>query len=118
MAGRTAGQVIGKATTSGLRLVVVGQGETRGRRPHLLRLRESIVQELKTVADGQLYLIVEVALRKFIDELRARPPGVEVVLAGQLQPGADDEHLLQQRVRTGRKAAAAKKVGPRRKSAE
>lgn len=93
--------------TTGLRLVVSGQGETRGRRPHLLRLREGLIQELNAISDGQLYLRVEVAITRLIAELKARPPGIEVLTAAQLEPGPADEHLLEQRQR---RAAAAKKA--------
>lgn len=94
----------------GLRLVVVGRGETRGRRPHLLRLRESLYQELKEVADGQTYLLVEVALRRMIDELKARPVNpVEIIQAKDLDASQLDEHLLDQ---FSSPAAAAARRGP------
>lgn len=108
-------KALGKASQSGLKLVVVGQGDTKGRRPHLLRLRESLVQELKIVADGQMYFIVEVALRRFIDELKTRD-GLEVILAAELEGGADDLYLLDQhdakmtKKRAPVKKAAAKKI--------
>lgn len=65
--------------------------------------------ELKTVADGQLYLIVEVALQRFIEDLKAREPGIEVIQVSQLEPGPEDEHLLDQRAAQAKKATAAKK---------
>ena len=89
-------KALDKASQSGLRLVVVGQGETRGRRPHLLRLRESLVQELKIVADGQMYLLVEVALRHFIDELKLRPDGLEVIRSSELEASSDDDYMMDQ----------------------
>ena len=85
------------AVEQGLRLVVVGRGETRGRRPHLLRLRESLYQELKEVADGQTYLLIEIAMRRLIDELKSRPVNpVEVIQAQTLDATQFDEHLLDQ----------------------
>ena len=68
------------------------------------------MQELKTVADGQMYLLVEVAVRRFIDELKARDPGIEVIQVHELEPGPSDEHLLDQRkAKTARTASSAKK---------
>jgi hypothetical protein len=109
----TKAKAIGKATASGLRLVVVGQGETRGRRPHLVRLREGLVAELREVADGQMYLLVEVALRRFIDELKKRPAGIEVIQVSELEPGPADEHMLGQRLAkvAKKRTAAAKAAG-------
>lgn len=96
----------------GLRLVVVGRGETRGRRPHLLRLRESLYQELKTVADGQTYLLIEIAMRRLINELKARPVSpVEIVQAQDLDATQLDEHLLEQ---FSSPAAAASRRAPSR----
>lgn len=94
----------------GLRLVVVGRGETRGRRPHLLRLRESLYQELKEVADGQTYLLVEIALRRLIDDLKSRPVNpVEIIQAQELDASQEDERLLDQ---FSSPAAAATRRGP------
>ncbi|MGJ7467483.1 MULTISPECIES: hypothetical protein [Comamonas] len=79
----------------GLRIVIVGRGETRGRRPHLLRLRESVYQELKQYADGQTYLLVELALRKMIDELKRRPISeVEIIQAHDFDATPEDIRLL------------------------
>lgn len=79
----------------GLRLVVIGRGETRGRRPHLVRIRESLYQELKEVADGQFYLLVEIALRRMIDELKARPVNpVEMIKAEEMDATQEDERQV------------------------
>ena len=81
---------------TGLRLVVIGRGETRGRRPHLLRIRESLYQELKSVADGQFYLLVETALRRMIDDLKTRPVNpVEMIRAEEMDACQEDERLLE-----------------------
>lgn len=96
----------------GLRLVVVGRGETRGRRPHLLRLRESLYQELKTVADGQTYLLVEIALQRLIDDLKSRPVNpVEIIQAQTLDASQEDEHLLDQF--SSPAASASRRAQPR-----
>lgn len=103
---------MGKAANSGLKLVIVGTGQTRGRRAHLHRLRESLVQELKTVADGQLYMIIELALRRLIDELKARPPGIEVIQVAELEPTQKDVEMVSQRARHRAAGKAAEKKGP------
>ena len=66
---------------STLRLVVFGQGTTENRGATLMRLSDRLREELGEVAQGQLYLIVEIALRRLIDELKARPAGIEAISA-------------------------------------
>ncbi len=63
------------ASASSLRLVVYGQGSTENRGATLLRLSDRLREELAEVAQGQLYLVIEHALRKLIDDLNALPPG-------------------------------------------
>ena len=101
------------ASSPGLRLVVIGHGVTRGRRAHLLRLRESLMRDLKIVADGQVYLLIEIALQRLIDDLKARPSGIEVVQVSELEPTSDDDMLLDQRRAKNARAARAVKVGAR-----
>ena len=105
----TVAKSVGKAAISGLRLVVVGQGQTRGRRPHLLRIRESIFVELKQVADGQMYLLVELALQKFIAELKALPPGIQVIQSHEMEPGPEDDAMMDQHIALMAKKEAAEK---------
>jgi hypothetical protein len=101
---------------SALRLVVVGRGETRGRRAHLIRIRESLLQELYTVADGQVYLLIEIALRRLIDELKARPAGIEAIQVQELLPSASDEYLLDQlAAKTARVSATLAKLSAKAK---
>lgn len=98
------------ATESGLRMVVVGQGTTRGRRPHLIRLRQSLLEEVKVVAGGsQLYLVIEIALRRLIDDLNARPPGIEVIQVETLDPTPLDDAMLDQHEALMRKQNAKPK---------
>lgn len=59
-----------------------------------------------------MYLLVEVALRRFIDDLQSKPKGggVEIVqYSPALAPGPEDDHLLDQwkSVRAGAARAAA-----------
>jgi hypothetical protein len=112
----SAGKAIGTAANSGLRLVVVGPGQTRGRRAHLLRLRESVIADLKSVADGQIYLLLEVAVQRLVADLRSRPPGIEVIQVAELEPTTTDEHLIAQRKAKRAKATAATKTAPTVKS--
>ena len=66
-------------------LVITGRGKTAGRTPNLLRLRPEVVQEIKTLVDGPLYLTVELALRHYAEYLRSRPAEpVEMVKASDL----------------------------------
>lgn len=69
--------------TANLKLIVIGQGQTAGRTPSLIRIRPHILKELRQHADGQMYLLIEIALQRLTAELAARAPGtpVEVVRA-------------------------------------
>ena len=63
------------APPSSLRLVIYGQGATEHRSATLLRVSDRLREELAEVAQGQLYLLIEYALRKLIEDLKAQPPG-------------------------------------------
>lgn len=85
-----------KEFEEGLRLIVIGRGETRGRRPHLVRIRESLYKELNEVAGGQFYLLVETALRRMIDDLKTRPISpVEIIKAETMDASREDERLVE-----------------------
>lgn len=71
---------------SSLRLVVYGQGSTENRGPTLVRLDEGLREELTEVAQGQLYLLIEHALRKLIDDLKSRPAGQLQVIDAATMP--------------------------------
>jgi hypothetical protein len=60
---------------SSLRLVIYGQGTTEHRSATLLRVSDRLREELAEVAQGQLYLVIEYALRQLIDTLKAQPNG-------------------------------------------
>lgn len=69
-----------------LRLVVFGQGSTENRTATLLRFSEGLREELNEVAQGQFYLLIEYAVRKLIEDLKAMPPGqVLAINAADLQ---------------------------------
>ncbi len=71
--------------TSALKLVIYGQGATENRGATLLRMSDRLREELAEVAQGPLYLLIEVAIRRMIDELKARPPGnVQVIDAADI----------------------------------
>lgn len=67
-------QALGAAPSS-LKLVIYGQGSTENRGATLLRVSDRLREELAEVAQGQLYLVIEYALRRLIDDLKAAPPG-------------------------------------------
>lgn len=70
---------------SSLRLVIYGQGATEHRSATLLRVSDRLREELAEVAQGQLYLVIEYALRRLIKDLKAQPPGtLEAVGAHEL----------------------------------
>ena len=67
------------------RVVITGRGKTAGRVSNLVRLRPDVVSEIKSLVDGPLYLTIELALRHYARDLRARPTGdVEMVQASDL----------------------------------
>ena len=53
-------------------LVITGRGKTAGRIPNLVRLRPEVVEDIKSLVDGPLYLTIELALRHYADYLRSR----------------------------------------------
>ena len=66
-------------------VIITGRGRTEGRSSHLVRLRPEIVKEIKCLVDGPLYLTIELALRHYAKDLRARPEGsVEMIKASDL----------------------------------
>lgn len=66
-------------------LVITGRGKTAGRVATLVRLRPDVVEEIKSLVDGPLYLTIELALRHYAEHLRAQPPGhVEMIKASDL----------------------------------
>jgi hypothetical protein len=66
-------------------VVITGRGKTAGRVPSLVRLRPEVVEEIKSLVDGPLYLTIELALRQYAEQLRARPTGpVQMIKASDL----------------------------------
>jgi len=66
-------------------VVITGRGRTEGRVSTLVRLRPEVVKEIKCLVDGPLYLTIELALRHYAKDLRARSPGsVEMIKAADL----------------------------------
>jgi hypothetical protein len=94
-------------------LVVFGQGETANRSSTLLRMSDRLREELAEVAQGQLYLVIEVALRRLIDELKALPPGsMQVINAADIK--AEPARAGRPPIRAPR---ARKTAAPARKAA-
>lgn len=54
------------------KLLIIGRGQLEGRAMHALRLKPELMEEVKNVAVGPMYLIVEVALRRLIEDLSER----------------------------------------------
>ena len=81
---------------SSLKFVVVGQGSTKGRRGHYLRIRESIWYEFNQVSQGPEGPRVDWALKLAIETLRARKDML-VLTAEQTEATSDDYELLEQR---------------------
>jgi len=70
------------------KLLIVGAGQLVDRRATLLRIRDDLTQELKEVAVGPLYLLIDVALQALIHDLRGRPDGaIEVIQGPELDHG-------------------------------
>ena len=75
-----------RVSTSDLKLVVIGRGQTAGRTPNLVRLRPAVIKNLRQYADGPIYLLIEIALEKLAEQLAARPAGskLEIVRAEEM----------------------------------
>lgn len=99
---------------SSLKFVVVGQGSTKGRRGHYLRIRESIWWEFNQLSQGPEGPRVDWALKLAIETLRARKDML-VLTAEQTEATSDDFEFLEQRELSIAKLNAAAK--PRRESA-
>jgi len=53
--------------------------------PNLVSLRPEVVDEIKALVDRPLYLTIELALRQYAEQLRARPTGpVQMIKAPDL----------------------------------
>lgn len=99
---------------SSLKFVVVGQGSTKGRRGHYLRIRESIWYEFNQVSQGPEGPRVDWALKLAIETLRARKDML-VLTAEQTEATSDDFEMLEQRELTLAKLDASAR--PRKPSA-
>ena len=91
----------------GLRVVIIGQGRTKGRRSHLLRIRETLYNDLKAIADGPFYLVVEQAIQAYVRELRSRSEEtVTIVLADNIDSTQEDFIALEKYEAKAKKASA------------
>ncbi|WP_296508448.1 hypothetical protein [Rhodoferax sp.] len=71
--------------TSDLKMVIYGQGSTENRGATLLRMSDRLREELAEVAQGPLYLLIEVAIRRMIDDLKSKPAGqVQIIDAATI----------------------------------
>ena len=66
-------------------VVITGRGKTAGRVANLVRLRPAVVEEIKGLVDGPLYLTIELALHHYAEHIRSRANGtVEMIKASDL----------------------------------
>lgn len=94
----------------GLRVVIVGQGQTKGRRSHLLRIRETLYNDLKSLADGPLYLVVEQAIQAYVDDLKSRSASTVTIVQAVNIDSTREDFLALEKYETKAKKAAAKAV--------
>jgi hypothetical protein len=65
------------------KLIITGRGQLNGRAMHAMRLQPELIDRLKQVANGPVYLLVQVALEKMIAELE-KSEGIQVIKAEDL----------------------------------
>lgn len=67
------------------RLIITGRGQLGNRAMHALRLPTDLVQQLKSLASGPTYLLVQIAIERLCEDLRNQDPGqIKVVKAEDL----------------------------------
>jgi len=94
-------------------IVVAGQSNLDGRMSTLLRVRPTLMQELRSVSVGPAYLMIEFALQELI---RRAKDGEEITIyAEDMAPTKEDQALLAQARKDAAKRQAAKEKGPRAK---
>jgi hypothetical protein len=64
-----------KTSTDGAipRLVILGRGQLHGRKLHAIRVKPELLDRLRSLASGPDYLLVEMAIAAFCDDLERRP---------------------------------------------
>lgn len=78
------------------KLLIVGAGQLADRRATLLRIRDDLTQELKELAVGPLYLLIDIALQAMIHDLRSRQDGsIEVIQGPELDHGRLAKYSVQ-----------------------
>lgn len=76
------------------KIVVAGQSVTTGRMPTLLRIRPTLVKRVREQSVGPLYLIIEHALERLLDEV-AKPNAKVVHVPGYaMSPTTEDVEML------------------------
>ena len=77
------------------RLVVINSSTVQGRYSQMFRVRPTLLARARTLAVGPIYLILEHALEKLLDELEAMPEGTLLSLdAHTMDPGPEDKEML------------------------
>lgn len=77
------------------KLVITNSSKSLSRYPLMVRMRPSLLKRSRRLTVGPLYLLIEHALGKLLDELEAAPASQVVVLnAANMEPDDDDRRLL------------------------
>lgn len=77
------------------KLVITNSSKSLNRYPLMVRMRPSLLKRSRRLTVGPLYLLIEHALAKLLDELEAAPASQVVVLnAAHMEPDDEDRRLL------------------------
>lgn len=77
------------------KLVVVNSSTSDGRYAQMFRIRPSLLKRAREASVGPLYLILEHALEKLLDDLDQLPSGtLRTINAFDMDPSVEDRELL------------------------
>lgn len=78
------------------KLIITGRSTMDGRSATLMRIRPSLWAELEKVetVGTRQYLVVEAALRMFIEHVKAIPDGETLILDGEKMAATEEDHRL------------------------
>ena len=77
------------------KLVITNSSKSANRYPLMVRMRPSLLKRSRRLTVGPVYLLIEHALAKLLDELEAAPANQVVVLnAAHMEPDDEDRRLL------------------------
>lgn len=106
-------------TVAAPKLYIRGRSTLDGRLATTLRIRPSLIEDLEKVAVGPLYLLVDVAIQRLIQELINMPHDApSIAIAGEsMDPGVYDRVLLEEADRVPKKRAEYLHAAKARKAA-